>query len=659
MTIDAKPDTHPAAASAEQPGVGPSAGVAPAAGLGAALLAALDGPFHDERQRVRQAWRAADVLRDPTLPLADARQWTLAALLDLTAKGFGRAGADDEHGGRGPIEHSVIHFELLCAADMSLAIKSGVQHGLFGGAIWNLGTAWHHDRFLADALEVRTPGCFGMTEWGHGSDVSSLETTITYDDRAGEYVVHSPTPNAAKTYIGNAGRDGRMAVVFGQLIVGPKLHGIHAILVPIRDDAGEDLPGVTTGDNGHKGGLLGVDNGTLSFDHVRVPREMLLDRFGGVDESGVYRSPISNSNRRFFTMLGTLVRGRVCIGGGAATAARKALAIATTYALQRRQFVAPDHADGVLLLDYLAHQRKLLPAIATAYAYGFAQNRLIERLAEAARSAEPDARAQRVLEARAAGMKAIQTRFANDIVQVCREACGGAGFMTENGLTTLRGDVDVFATFEGDNTVLLQLVAKQLLGDYKQAWVGLDPVKLVQASAKQIGGAFVDRTANLPGVDRLVAAATRTPGDAIQHRAWHLWMFTERERHVVGRLAMRLRAAAKESAFEAANRAQDHMLCAARVHMDRVVLETFIAGIEECGDDRARQVLNLLCDLYVLSTIEADRAWFLERGRISPQRSKALTPTVNRLCGELRPYAADLVEGLGIPREWLQSDMLD
>lgn len=624
--------------------------------LSAALMAALDGPFHAERQRNRTELAAADVVRDPTQSLDEARAWTLDTLARLAQNGFGRAGVPDEYGGRGTLADSVVHFEMLCGADLSLAIKSGVQHGLYAGAIWNLGTTWHHERFLTEALEVRTPGCFAMTEWGHGSDVSGLETTITYDEQSREYIVHSPTPTAAKTYIGNAGLHGRMAVAFGQLIVGAQMHGIHAVLVPVRHADGSSVPGVVTGDNGHKGGLLGIDNGTLTFTHVRVPREMLLDAFGGVGPDGRYRSPIDNPNRRFFTMLGTLVRGRVCIGGGASIAARKALSIATIYAGDRRQFVVADHPQGVVLLDYLAHQRKLLPALATVYGFGFAQNRLIEMLSEVTGGTDP--RAQRELETLAAGLKAMQSRFANDTVQLCREACGGAGYMTVNGLTSLRGDLDVFATFEGDNTVLLQLVAKQLVGDYAQSWVGLDPVRLVQASARTFGGVVLDRTANLPGIDRLVAAAQRTGPDTVEDRGWQLGMFRDREQHTVGRLAARLRAASKENAFEATNKAQDHMLYAARAHLERVVLESFIAGVDECRDPAAAAVLDSLCSLYAVSVLEADRAWFLERGRISPQRAKALTPTVNRLCGSLRVHARDLATGMGIPTQWLQSTIV-
>ena len=57
---------------------------------------------------------------------------------------------------------------------------------------------------------------------------------------------------------------------------------------------------------------------------------------------------------------------------------------------------------------------------------------------------------------------------------MCREACGGAGYLPENRLPQLKADTDVFTTFEGDNTVLLQLVAKGLLTGYRDAFGSLD-----------------------------------------------------------------------------------------------------------------------------------------------------------------------------------------
>ena len=69
---------------------------------------------------------------------------------------------------------------------------------------------------------------------------------------------------------------------------------MHCLLVPIRDADGNDLPGVTTSDCHYKGGLPGVDNGRIVFDHVRVPRVNLLNKYGDVAADGSYSSPIES-----------------------------------------------------------------------------------------------------------------------------------------------------------------------------------------------------------------------------------------------------------------------------------------------------------------------------------------------------------------------------
>lgn len=629
---------------------------------GQALRDALDGPFHELKQRWRDTITADDFVRDPDLCVDEAREWTLEKLVSLARRGYAVAGFPAEFGGRGDQAASVAHFEMLAMGDLSLAIKSGVQHGLFGGAIVNLGTRWHHETFLPGTISCDITGCYAMTELGHGSDVQSVETTITYVPDADEFEVHSPTPSATKAYIGNAAKHGRWAVVFGQLEVAGEAHGVHAILVRIRDDDLTPRPAVTIGDQGHKGGLLGVDNGTLSFDHVRVPRAHLLDRYGGVDDSGSYVSSIESKNARFFTMLGTLVRGRICVGGGAASATRKALSIATRYSLERTQFRRPGLGEEITLLDYQAHQRKLLPNIAKAYAYGFAMNEIAVHLEKVHSSRGTDPTAARELETRAAGVKALLTRWANDTIQVCREACGGAGYISENGLTLVRQDADVFATFEGDNTVLLQLVAKALLLDYRKTWGDLDLRGTAQATVKLVGGAFMERTAARATIERLIASANRKPeGEQLLARGWHVQMFEYREQRLVETLAQRMRAAAKvpqEESFEATNRMQEHMLAAARAHTDRIVLEAFVAGSYACPDEYIRALLIRICDLYALTVIEENKAFFLERNRIDDTRAKAIRTEVDAQCAALRPHARELVEGLGVEEEWLNSAML-
>lgn len=632
---------------------------------GAALIEALDGPFHRLKQRWRDELDADDVVRDPAFTVDQARDWTLSRVVRLSEGGFVTAGFPSEFGGNGTHADSVANFEMAGLGDLSLTIKTGVQHGLFGGAIVNLGNSEQHEKYLSDVISCRLLGCFAMTELGHGSDVSSIETTITWLPDSGEFEVHSPTPGSRKAYIGNAGRDGRMAAVFGQLFVAGECHGVHTILVPIRDADGRDIPGVTTGDHGAKGGLNGIDNGTLMFDHVRVGRDMLLDRFGGLDAEGNYHSPIENPNARFFTMLGTLVRGRICVGGGAASATRRALSIATRYGLQRSQFRRPGLGEEIVLLDYQTHQRRLLPNIARAYAYGFAQNELalaLQEVLDANAANQRDEVKARELETRAAGMKALLTRWATDTIQVCREACGGAGFMAENQITLSRSDVDVFATFEGDNTVLMQLVAKALLLDYKKTWGDMDLRGTAQATARLVGEAVMERSTARAAIGRLVDAAQRVPeSEKLLSRGWQVEMFEDRERHLVEGLARRMRAAAKlpkDEAFAAINQVQSHMLAAATAHTERQVLEAFIAGIEQCKDASAAGVLSQLCDLYALATLESDRAWFLEHNRMTPARAKAITTAVDELCATLRPHALTLVEGLGVPEKWLQAPLL-
>ncbi|QGF22556.1 acyl-CoA dehydrogenase [Raineyella fluvialis] len=630
--------------------------------LAAALVEAGDGAFHALRQRLRREVLTGDLVRDPGQDLATAREWTSEQARRFAASGHAALGYPRHYGGTGDATDLPVGFAMLGYGDLSFDVKVGVQFGLFAGSILALGGQWHRETYLRDALTMELPGAFAMTEAGHGSDVQHLETTITYLPDSDEFEVDSPTPSATKVYIGNAACDARMAIVFGQLRTGGTDHGVHAILVPIRDEAGEPLPGVTIGDHGYKGGLPGVDNGTLSFHRVRVRRRLLLDRFGGVDTYGTYHSPIASPQARFFTMVGTLVRGRIKVGGSAAAAGRRTIALATRYALRRTQFPRPDGKGDVLLLDYLTHQRRLLPRIAEAYAYSFAQNELLLQLRRWDALESPDDRVERELETRAAALKVAQTRWAVDTAQVMREACGGAGYMAENLITQIREDLDVFATFEGDNTVLEQLVAKELLVHYRTVWGDLDLLGMARATARSFGEAVLERTAAQPLISRMVARAQMRGDDGLPlERGWQVLMFEDRERHILESLAHRAREAARarpDEAFTALNSLAPHMRAAARAHTERLVLEAFIAGIDATQDGRAALLLDRLCDLYVMSTIEADRAWFLEHNRLTPTRSKEISAEVDALCAELRPYAADLVDGFGIPEALLDAPML-
>jgi acyl-CoA oxidase len=448
-----------------------------------------------------------------------------------------------------------------------------------------------------------------------------------------------------------------MAVVFAQLVVDDESHGVHALVVPLRDESGRLCDGVRIEDNGEKAGLNGVDNGLIWFDNVRVPRESLLNRYGDVSPEGAYSSPIDNPNKRFFTMLGTLVQGRVCVSGASVSAAKLALTIATRYGLRRRQFGPPD-GEEVELLQYRTHQRRLMPLLAKTFALHFAQTELLEKFHAVFSGPESPDRERRELEALAAAMKATSSWHTLHTIQTCRECCGGAGYMAVNRFAALRADTDIFTTFEGDNTVLMMLAARGLLTDFSENFGGMNPAEMVTFVAGQVVENVVERLFARKIAQVIVdAVPTRDESANLLDRDYQLDLFQWREGHMVASVANRFRRGLNEGydAFEVFRAVQDHAINAARVHMDRLALEAFQHAIDHCEDDSLRETLNLVCDLYALWNVECDKGFFQEHGRLAAPRCKQITREVNRLCNEVREQAGPLVDAFGIPDEVLRA----
>jgi acyl-CoA oxidase len=627
----------------------------------------LDGHYGEIRQMVRKELAEhAGVLDEAiNLPRAEFRERVLELVREMAATGSTGLGFPTKYGGGGDIGASVAAFETLGFGDLSVLVKVGVQFGLFGGAILQLGSQHHHDDYVADLVKGDLMGCFAMTETGHGSNVQALGTVAAYDAETDEWVITTPDELSRKDYIGNAASHAHAAVVFAQLEIDGTGHGVHAFVVPIRDRSQNLLEGVRAEDDGPKIGLNGVDNGRLWFDHVRVPRTNLLNRYADVDENGVYHSEIENPDRRFFTMLGTLIQGRVCVGGAGITASKTALALAIKYANRRRQFGSPDSDEEELLLDYGMHQRRLLPLLARTYALHFAQEILLTELHNVLSTTDAPERQRRALESRAAGTKALGTWHGSRTVQECREACGGAGYLMSNRLGSMRADIDVFTTFEGDNHVLLQLVAKGLLTDFSSSFSDLDQMGMVRFVAGLAVDTVVERTAVHKLLERLKDVL---PGgddewdseSGVLDREYHLAMLRWREEHILGSVARRLKRGMDRGMEPVAvfSAVQDHVIALGNAHVERLVLEAFVDKLEPMIDSENKRVLELVCDLFALSTIEADRGWWMEHGRLSSQRSKAITREVGSLCRKIRPIAEDLVDAFGVPPEMIEAEML-
>jgi len=494
------------------------------------LSAILDDDYADIRNKVKQ------ILSDPefkleTIPVKeDYREKVLHWCKLLADQGLGATSYPTEYGGLNDMGNYAAIFETLGYHDLSLAIKFGVQFGLFGGSILWLGTKKHHEKYLKETGTLELLGCFAMTETEHGSNVRGLKTTATYDPATDEIIVHSPDFGSGKEYIGNA-MHSEMASVFAQLIVNGESHGVHAILVPLRNAKKELLPGRKVLDCGYKVGLNGVDNGRIWFDQVRVPRENLLNRFGDIDANGNYTSPIQNPSRRFFTMLGTLVGGRVCVPRAGLSAAKTALTIAIKYALKRRQFAPREGEPETILLDYATHQRRLMPLLA-------------------------------------------ENRFAD-----------------------LKADSEIFTTFEGDNTVLMQLVAKGLLSEFKQEFHNEGYVAVIRFLSKQV----------TTSISELNPYTTRkTDIEHLSDPDFQFSAFAYREQKLLYSLTQRMRALLKKKmdSYDAFLRCQTHMMELANAYVERIIIEQFIKTVNACKDpcQSVRNDSNALVDAFGIPT---------------------------------------------------------
>lgn len=630
--------------------------------IGDALL----GDWKADRLESRRI--AADP-RFQTIPgqsMEDHRERALEQLHLLVAEGAIQRAYPSDLGGRDNHGGNLAAFEELVFADPSLQIKSGVQWGLFGAAILHLGTRPHHEKWLPDVISLKLPGAFAMTEIGHGSDVASVGTTAVYDPETEEFEIHTPFRGAWKEFLGNAALHGQAAVVFAQLITKGVNHGVHAFFVPIRTPEGELLPGVGSEDDGVKGGLNGIDNGRLHFTRVRIPRENLLNRYGDVAADGTYSSQIDSPGRRFFTMIGTLVQGRVSLDGAAVNAMKAALAIAIRYGSERRQFPGPDGRDTVLL-DYGQYQRRLLPRLAQTYAMQFADHRLLTAFDEVFSGKNDSDEAREDLETLAAALKPLSTWAALDTLQEAREACGGAGFMAKNRLTGLRHDLDIYVTFEGDNNVLLQLVGKRLLADYAAQFTGADAAALAKAAAGQLGEGLTrfglrQIGQSIADLGQIARSVEHVRSAEAQHA-----LLTDRVQTMVSEVAMALRdatknvpkgdKAAKARAQAAAFNEQQHRLIeAARAHGELLQWEAFteeLAGFE--GD--TLKAMTWLRDLFGLGLIERHATWYLVHGRLSGSRVEAVSAYIDRLIGRIRGVALELVDAFGLTPELLRAEI--
>jgi len=309
---------------------------------------------------------------------------------------------------------AVLAVEALSRVDPAVAILVDVQNTLVNNCLLRWATEEQQRRYLPQ-LAAEWVGAYALSEPGSGSDAFGLETRA--ERRGDRWVL-----NGRKLWITN-GAEASLYVIFANADPGKGYKGITAFLVE------RGFKGFAVGKKENKLGIRASSTTELILDGCEVPAENVLGAVG----------------QGYKVSIETLNEGRIGIGAQMIGVAAGALAAATAYGKERKQFGKP-------IVDFQGVQFQLAQAATELEAA-----RLM--VYNAARLKD----ANQPFTQQAAMAKLYSSQVAERVTSLCVELLGGYGYTKEYPVEKFYRDAKIGAIYEGTSNMQLQTIAKLLL----------------------------------------------------------------------------------------------------------------------------------------------------------------------------------------------------
>lgn len=220
-----------------------------------------------------------------------------------------------------------------------------------------------------------------------------------------------------------------------------------------------------------------------------------------------------------------------------------------------------------------------------------------------------------------------------EVATCCRERCGGQGYLSCNRFGQILGFAHAGMTAEGDNRVLMQKVAKELLG--MMGWPLLKE-RLARADAAAI-------PLSLPAAAGKVLDQQLAELTVLHH------LLLVRESRMLRALQEAMRSCGSEDFFdEWMKRQSDLVQGTALAFAEREIMEACLRAGQQAPASTKDMILHMT-RLFAQRAVEVDLPWFIADRLLPPQAGKAMPAAVRSSVSQIGPQAQAIVEAFGIP----------